>query len=133
MDGSNGSRTTSLSPEEQRRLDVELGAAVRRARLARNMSREALGTACGVSAQQIDKYESGTNRVALSRLLALSVALRVPLTELVPRVDGTRSEATPSQRVKAAALARTCLDMEPEALDHLLGLAKALVRPARRA
>ena len=133
MEGSNDSRTAILSPEEQRRLDVELGAALRRARVAHGMTREALGAACGVSGQQIDKYESGTNRVALSRLLALSIALRVPLTELIPRVDGTRADAAPSQRVKAAALARTCLELEPEALDHLLGLAKALVRPARRA
>lgn len=65
------------------RLDVALGARIRRFRKARNMSQERLAEAVGVTFQQIQKYERGANRVSFSRLALIAVALDTPLPDLI--------------------------------------------------
>lgn len=56
-------------------VDVHVGAAVARLRGARRVSQKALGDAIGVSFQQVQKYELGTNRVACSMLAKIAQAL----------------------------------------------------------
>ena len=58
-------------------MDVALGAAVRIRRRTIGMSQEALAEQCGVSFQQIQKYETGMNRVSASRLWDIADALGV--------------------------------------------------------
>ncbi|QPB24861.1 helix-turn-helix transcriptional regulator (plasmid) [Rhizobium sp. 007] len=49
-------------------IDIKVGARIRLQRRAVGMSQSALGAALGISFQQIQKYEKGTNRVGASRL-----------------------------------------------------------------
>ncbi len=56
-------------------LDREIGRRLRRLREARGLSQQALAGRCGLSFQQIQKYENGSNRVPASRLAALCHAL----------------------------------------------------------
>jgi transcriptional regulator with XRE-family HTH domain len=49
------------------------------------MTQHALGEALGVTFQQIQKYESGTNRVSAARLFELCKALKVPLSSMFER------------------------------------------------
>ena len=58
-------------------MDVALGAAVRIRRRTIGMSQEALAEQCGVSFQQIQKYERGVNRIAVARLQQIADALGV--------------------------------------------------------
>lgn len=67
--------------------DVCLGMVIRCRRLAAGISLEALGETMGVSYQQVQKYETGTNRVAFSRLLPLAAALNCSASELVTDVE----------------------------------------------
>jgi transcriptional regulator with XRE-family HTH domain len=60
--------------------DFEIGRRIRALRLERGLSQTKLGTLVGVTFQQIQKYEKGTNRVASGRLQRLSNALNVPIT-----------------------------------------------------
>ena len=53
---------------------------IRAARMAGNMSQEALGDASGVTFQQIQKYERGTNRVSADRLQQIADALGKPIS-----------------------------------------------------
>lgn len=64
-------------------FDRRLGTRIRVLRLAARMSQSDLGQALGVTFQQVQKYEKGTNRVSASRLSQLAVALRVPLASLL--------------------------------------------------
>ncbi len=48
------------------------------------MSQEKLGENLGITFQQIQKYEKGTNRVGASRLQAMSDALEVPVAYFFP-------------------------------------------------
>lgn len=59
-------------------LDLEIGARLRNARILLGMSQEALGEKVGVTFQQIQKYEKGTNRVSASMMLRLADELGVP-------------------------------------------------------
>ena len=65
-------------------LDVALGASVRIRRRTIGMSQEALAEQCGVSFQQIQKYETGMNRVSASPnvtpVSSSSVSWRVTIT-----------------------------------------------------
>jgi transcriptional regulator with XRE-family HTH domain len=57
--------------------DVEalIGARIRSRRIQARMSQETLGEALGVSFQQIQKYEKGSNRVSAGRLLKIADVL----------------------------------------------------------
>jgi transcriptional regulator with XRE-family HTH domain len=48
------------------------------------LSQERLGEKLGITFQQIQKYEKGTNRVGASRLQAMSDALEVPVSYFFP-------------------------------------------------
>jgi transcriptional regulator with XRE-family HTH domain len=63
-------------------LDIKVGSKVRALRLERQMSQEKLGDALGLTFQQVQKYEKGTNRVGASRLQQISEILQVPVSFL---------------------------------------------------
>ena len=60
---------------EIRAADREIGARIRRMRRSLGLTQQDLALAAGVSYQQIQKYERGTNRVSPSRLFLISMAL----------------------------------------------------------
>jgi len=59
-------------------IDQHVGSRVRMRRMMLKMSQEKLGDGLGISFQQVQKYEKGTNRIGASRLQQISEALRVP-------------------------------------------------------
>ena len=60
-------------------IDIHVGSRVRLRRMMLGMSQEKLGESLGITFQQIQKYEKGTNRVGASRLSAIGAALQVPV------------------------------------------------------
>ncbi len=60
-------------------LDVHFGSMLRRMRGAAGLSQEQLGIASGLTFQQIQKYESGANRISASRIFRLAGILKVPV------------------------------------------------------
>jgi transcriptional regulator with XRE-family HTH domain len=59
-------------------IDRHVGSRVRMRRILLGMSQEKLGEALGLTFQQIQKYEKGTNRIGASRLQQISTTLNVP-------------------------------------------------------
>jgi transcriptional regulator with XRE-family HTH domain len=68
-------------------MDIALGAAVRIRRRTIGMSQEALAEQCGVSFQQIQKYENGANRISFSRLVQIARALSCRVVDLMDVLD----------------------------------------------
>lgn len=60
--------------------DKHVGSRVRMRRMMLNMSQEKLGEALGLTFQQVQKYEKGTNRIGASRLQQISSILQVPVS-----------------------------------------------------
>src|ERR1700681_358877 len=81
-------------------IDKHVGSRVRMRRMMLSMSQEKLGGALGLTFQQIQKYEKGTNRIGASRLQHISHMLQVPVSfffDGAPRPPGApRQGAAPS-------------------------------------
>ena len=60
-------------------IDRHVGSRVRMRRMMLGMSQEKLGDALGLTFQQVQKYEKGTNRIGASRLQQISLILQVPV------------------------------------------------------
>ncbi len=77
-------------------VDVHVGARVRVRRKLLGMTQTGLGDALGLTFQQVQKYERGTNRISASRLYRLSGVFDVPVEhffEDMPPEVGTKSPA----------------------------------------
>jgi transcriptional regulator with XRE-family HTH domain len=78
----------ALQPDDRRDpVDVGVGARIRLARKMRGRSQQALAEAIGVTFQQVQKYESGANRVSASMLVRIAADLDVAVAELFGRVE----------------------------------------------
>src|SRR5262245_50637367 len=64
-------------------IDVHVGQRIRLRRTLLGMSQEKLGEAIGLTFQQVQKYESGANRVGSSRLFNLARVLDVPVSSFL--------------------------------------------------
>lgn len=84
-------------------VDKAIGTSVRLARLARKKSQTDLGNILGVTFQQIQKYENGTNRLSTARLLQIAAALAVPFVDLIGEADGVRKSGKPSADLELLA------------------------------
>jgi transcriptional regulator with XRE-family HTH domain len=74
-------------------MDIALGAAVRVRRRSLGISQEALAEQCGVSFQQIQKYENGANRISFSRLVQIARALRCRVVDLMDVLDAAEDDS----------------------------------------
>lgn len=61
-------------------IDVHVGQRIRTRRILLRMSQDQLGKAIGLTFQQIQKYERGSNRIGCSRLYDISCVLDVPVS-----------------------------------------------------
>jgi transcriptional regulator with XRE-family HTH domain len=61
-------------------IDKHVGSRVRMRRMMLGMSQEKLGNNLGLTFQQVQKYEKGTNRIGASRLQQISQILQVPVS-----------------------------------------------------
>lgn len=71
-----------MSAKTPNPVDKYVGSRVRMRRIMLGLSQEKLGDALGLTFQQIQKYEKGTNRIGASRLHQISDILQVPVSFL---------------------------------------------------
>ena len=72
-------RYTTAAKKGPNSTDVHVGRRVRMRRKMLAMSQTKLGDALGLTFQQVQKYENGTNRIGASRLEQISNILQVPV------------------------------------------------------
>src|SRR5258705_1579093 len=125
--------TSTKAPDP---MDIALGAAVRIRRRTIGISQEALAEQCGVSFQQIQKYENGANRISFSRLVQIARALKCRVIDLMDVLDGPDREATGDldllTRMRtpgALELLNAYERMTPEARTSLVSLLRAVTSP----
>lgn len=71
--------------------DIAVGGRVRELRVRAGFSQQALAERIGLSFQQVQKYEKGTNRMGASRLIQIAGVLNVPVEALF---DGLETSDT---------------------------------------
>jgi transcriptional regulator with XRE-family HTH domain len=70
------------NPRSASLADIHLGDKIRERRLALHMSQEQLGRELGLSFQQVQKYEKGSNRVSAARLYEICQVLAVSIDSM---------------------------------------------------
>lgn len=73
-------------------IDIHVGSRIRLRRNMLGFSQEKLGESLGITFQQIQKYEKGTNRVGASRLQAISSILNVPVSFFFEGAPGSETQ-----------------------------------------
>src|SRR5438445_7057806 len=84
-------RYTTAAKKAPNPIDEHVGRRVRMRRRMLAMSQGKLGDALGLTFQQVQKYEKGTNRIGASRLQQISHILQVPVAfffESAPNASG---------------------------------------------
>ena len=82
-------------------IDAFVGTRIALRRAALGLSQTALATRLGISFQQVQKYESGSNRVSASRLHQIAMALALPVMRFFPETpDVASSEDGPSEALR---------------------------------
>jgi len=82
--------------EELHVIDVHVGSRVRLRRRMLGLSQEKLGTAIGLTFQQVQKYERGDNRISAGRLNKLGSAMGVPVSFFFDDIDPVHAPAIPA-------------------------------------
>ncbi len=80
-------RSKKKKPSDIHPVDLRVGAALRQRRIFLAFTQTQLADKLGITFQQIQKYEKGTNRISASRLYELSIALKVPISYFYELVD----------------------------------------------
>lgn len=86
-------------------IDVSVGAQIKSRRLAQGLNQTQLGAAIGVTFQQVQKYERGTNRVSASMLHRITKSLGCRVQDVFPGADdaatGPALDPIASQTIQA--------------------------------
>ncbi|MEM8792404.1 MAG: helix-turn-helix transcriptional regulator [Pseudomonadota bacterium] len=78
-------------------VDEHVGQRVRQRRWMVGMTQQQLGNRVGIKFQQIQKYETGTNRISASRLWDIADALDVPVSFFFEGLEGVGNDAGTAQ------------------------------------
>lgn len=104
-------------------LDIALGSRVRLRRKELGLSQAELASACGITFQQVQKYEHGTNRISFSRLVGITQALKCSIGDLIGGLEKSKSFGALGKKIEVLA--------EPGASDLLKAYA-SIASPKRR-
>jgi len=107
---------TKTEEEGPNPVDIHVGARVKSRRLILGLSQEELAKAIGLTFQQVQKYERGTNRISVSRLVDICRTLKAPVDYFF---EGSFSVA-PRPGAKLAMKGFTDAKQEPLEADPLM-------------
>jgi len=79
-------------------VDEHIGQRIQLRRVMLGLSQKDLADACGISFQQIQKYETAGNRISASRLFEISTAMETPVSFFFLGLPGNTPEETRSGR-----------------------------------
>jgi transcriptional regulator with XRE-family HTH domain len=91
----NGEEKMTENKKKPNPIDIHVGSRIRLRRNMLGMSQEKLGESLGITFQQIQKYEKGTNRVGASRLQAIASILNVSVAFFFENAPGLESSSQP--------------------------------------
>ncbi|WEO75023.1 helix-turn-helix domain-containing protein [Agrobacterium vitis] len=117
-------------PKIPHETDFDVGQKIKARRRAIGMSQETLGKALGITFQQIQKYEKGTNRVGASRLSNIADFLAVPISYFFRDNDENSERSSESMSLPDDEITRFLATSEGQALNK--AFAKIKVKIVKR-
>ncbi len=106
-------------------IDVHVGGRMRLRRTLLGLSQEKLGEAIGLTFQQVQKYERGTNRVGASRLFDLSRVLDVPVSYFFDDMSSKVAKQSPRLAIGLAEAPAQSYQPDPMAKRETLELVRS--------
>ena len=82
-------------PDRPRHIDVHVGKRIRLRRTLLGLSQTVVAERVGITFQQVQKYERGTNQLAASRLYGFAQALEVPIDYFFQDIEGAPAPPSP--------------------------------------
>lgn len=112
--------------KRSRMLDAEVGQSIRQHRKNAKMTLQGLADRLGIAYQQVQKYETGVNRVGAGRLMEIAEILDIPVAAFfaAPQLAGdeTENEARQAlaafQRIKDPQKRKTALSYLRSLTEH---------------
>jgi len=114
-------------------VDVHVGKRVRHRRWMVGMTQQQLAEKVGIKFQQIQKYETGMNRISASRLWDIAEALQVPVSYVFEGMDGDDTSGIPGDILadkEALELIRSYYAIPENQRRRLFELARVLSEAA---
>ena len=111
-------------------VDVHVGGRMRLRRTLLGLSQEKLGEAIGLTFQQVQKYERGTNRVGASRLFDLSGVLDVPVSYFFEDMSAKVAKQSPRLAIGLAETPTGSYQPDPMAKRETLELVRSYYKIA---
>ncbi|MEO0034255.1 MAG: hypothetical protein RLZZ501_278 [Pseudomonadota bacterium] len=112
-------------------IDIHVGARMRLRRTLLGLSQEKLGEAIGLTFQQVQKYERGSNRIGASRLFDLARVLDVPVSYFFDDLPAEAAASSPAAVIAgtvAVAPSASPPDQDPMTRRETLELVRAYYR-----
>ncbi len=106
-------------------IDVHVGARVRLRRTLLGMNQTKLGEELGLSFQQVQKYENGTNRISASRLYDLSQVLDVSIEHFFEDMSPAVADSSPAAKKRGKAKKPPSYEPNPMHRRETLELVRA--------
>lgn len=106
------SQEPNLSSDRRKRsrlLDAEVGQSIRHYRKNAKMTLQGLADKLGIAYQQVQKYETGVNRVGAGRLMEIAEILNIPVSNFFGATAAAPSDAVATNESDAALLGRQLL------------------------
>ena len=109
-------------------IDIHVGTRLRALRARRGQSQGNLADKLGLSFQQVQKYETGANRISASKLFEISRIMGVTPNYFFEGLEDTRGGGTAKVDLKDIRIAKMIARISDEKIKkRLYGLIKALV------
>ncbi len=80
-------------------VDTAIGIKINELRISMGLSRQQLATRIGVTHQQLQKYEKGTNRISAGRIAAIAKAMNKPVSYFFDELEEPQEMSTVHQRM----------------------------------
>jgi len=109
-------------------IDVHVGARIRLRRTLLGISQSVLAETIGLTFQQVQKYERGSNRVTSSRLVDLANALDVSVPYFFEEMSATVQGQTPAMLMDVKKLPQPDDEKDPMVKRETLELVRAYYR-----
>ncbi|MEK9671764.1 MAG: helix-turn-helix transcriptional regulator [Rhodospirillaceae bacterium] len=118
-------RQKRLPPGISNPVDIHVGQRLRLRRTLLGMSQEKLGDAVGLTFQQIQKYERGTNRIGASRLYMFSRILDVQISYFFEQIPAQIRTHEGQMEIGLSVGSQEILERDPMARRETLELVRA--------
>ena len=106
------------------RVDTIIGERIHELRIARGLSRQQIAAKVGVTHQQFQKYEKGTNRISAGRLASIAKALKKPVAYFFKDVEQEQDKFQTQHQRMCIEISRNFMKIKDpshqQAVNHLI-------------